>query len=265
MMMARWMCPVLAAAVMVPAMARGQAAERGAFVLRVGGDTIAVERFARTPSGVDGELGVKGSARVVYTAQTAPDAGVTAIDVRVWPLTAPDTAPPMQRVTLVFAGDSAVATVAGSGAAAGLVVHGARGAIPVVVNPSAVLMEQILMRARALGGRDSATVPVIVPGSAQTAAARVRWLGADSAVLSLGGVEARIRTDARGRLLGAAVPSQQLTIERVAGAPRLSLAPPDYSAPAGAPYTAEEVRVPHPGGFRLAGTLTLPSGRRGRI
>jgi len=35
---------------------------------------------------------------------------------------------------------------------------------------------------------------------------------------------------------------------------------PDYSAPADAPYTAEDVSVPAPGGFSLAGTLTLPKG-----
>jgi len=35
---------------------------------------------------------------------------------------------------------------------------------------------------------------------------------------------------------------------------------PDYSAPADAPYTAEDVVVPTPGGFMLAGTLTLPKG-----
>jgi dipeptidyl aminopeptidase/acylaminoacyl peptidase len=35
---------------------------------------------------------------------------------------------------------------------------------------------------------------------------------------------------------------------------------PDYSAPADAPYTAEEVLVKTSGGFMLAGTLTLPKG-----
>lgn len=35
---------------------------------------------------------------------------------------------------------------------------------------------------------------------------------------------------------------------------------PDYSAPADAPYTAEEVLVKTPSGFTLAGTLTLPKG-----
>jgi dienelactone hydrolase len=35
---------------------------------------------------------------------------------------------------------------------------------------------------------------------------------------------------------------------------------PDYSAPPDAPYTAEEVLVKTPGGYSLAGTLTLPRG-----
>jgi len=35
---------------------------------------------------------------------------------------------------------------------------------------------------------------------------------------------------------------------------------PDYSAPTDAPYTAEEVLIKTPGGFSLAGTLTLPKG-----
>jgi dipeptidyl aminopeptidase/acylaminoacyl peptidase len=34
----------------------------------------------------------------------------------------------------------------------------------------------------------------------------------------------------------------------------------DYSAPTGAPYTAEDVTVPTPAGHTLAGTLTLPAG-----
>lgn len=34
----------------------------------------------------------------------------------------------------------------------------------------------------------------------------------------------------------------------------------DYAAPAGAPYTAEDVTIPTPAGHTLAGTLTLPAG-----
>lgn len=45
--------------------------------------------------------------------------------------------------------------------------------------------------------------------------------------------------------------------------PAAPATPPDYSAPAGAPYTAEEVTVRTPAGHVLTGTLTLPA-RAGR-
>lgn len=40
---------------------------------------------------------------------------------------------------------------------------------------------------------------------------------------------------------------------------------PDYSAPADAPYTAEDVTIPTPAGHTLAGTLTLPKDAAGRV
>lgn len=51
--------------------------------------------------------------------------------------------------------------------------------------------------------------------------------------------------------------------DQAAAAPKPTPAPtpkPDYSAPPGANYTAEDVLVKTPGGFTLAGTLTLPKG-----
>jgi dipeptidyl aminopeptidase/acylaminoacyl peptidase len=47
-----------------------------------------------------------------------------------------------------------------------------------------------------------------------------------------------------------------------AGGKAKAAAPPstDYSAPAGAPYTAQNVTIPTPMGHTLAGTLTLPNG-----
>jgi len=51
--------------------------------------------------------------------------------------------------------------------------------------------------------------------------------------------------------------------EEAAAAPKPTPAPtpkPDYSAPADAPYTAEDVSVTTPMGHTLAGTLTLPKG-----
>jgi hypothetical protein len=254
---------LLAAALAIPAAARAQ--DRGAFLMVAGSDTVLVERFTRTPGAVAADAAITGRARIPFTLRTGPGATVSAMEFRVLAPGAADGAAPLQRGTLAFAGDSAVATLsAGAGPDRTVTARGTAGAVP-VVNPSAVLLEQLLMRARALGGRDSVTVPALVVGATQTIPARVRWVGADSAVLALGGAELFARVDAAGRLLGGTVPSQRLVITRVADASAIAVPKPDYSAPAGAPYTAEEVRVPHPGGFRLAGTLTLPKERRGRV
>lgn len=259
----KWIAALAAAGMMAaPGTARAQVLDRGAFVLRVAGDTIAVERFSREPGHVDGELAIAGRARSVYTMRTGGDGSVGGLEIRTWAAGAPDSLPPLQLATVTAAGDSAVVAMQGRTQQLTQTVHGARGALP-LVNPSAVMMEQVFLRARALGG-DSATVPVYVLGTTQTLPARVRRVGADSAVMVIAGVEVRARTDASGRMLGAAIASQRLQIDRVANA-AVGLAAPDYSAPAGAPYTAREVRVPHPGGFRLAGTLTIPNERHGRI
>jgi dipeptidyl aminopeptidase/acylaminoacyl peptidase len=58
-------------------------------------------------------------------------------------------------------------------------------------------------------------------------------------------------------LVGAALICGALPLSAQGGA---AAAKPDYSAPAGAPYTAEEVTVTTPMGHTLAGTLTLPKG-----
>lgn len=257
-------CGALLAAALAPAAARAQAGEQGTFVMRTGNDTIVVERFTRSVNGVEADAAVTGRAHIVYTLRTAADASATGMELRVWTQGAADTTPPAQHAVIAWAGDSAVQTIDAGGRHLVQTVHGARGALP-LVNPSAVLIEQILMRARALGARDSATVSVMPVGAAQLVPVRVAWLGADSAVAVLGGVEIRARVSAAGRLLGAVVPSQRLSIDRAAGPVSVTFRAPDYSAPAGAPYTAEEVRVPHPSGFTLAGTLTLPSRRSGRV
>jgi hypothetical protein len=86
------------------------------------------------------------------------------------------------------------------------------------INPSPSHMEQILRRARVIGG-DSVEVQVFVASSAgATVPAMVRFRG-DSATLAVGPVVIRARTDSAGRLLGGVVPSQGLVIERRDAAP----------------------------------------------
>jgi hypothetical protein len=79
-------------------------------------------------------------------------------------------------------------------------------------------MEQIVRRARAMGG-ESVQVPVFVASSGGvTRSASVRFAG-DSATLSLATTEVRVRVDPGGAILGGSVPAQGLTIQRREGTP----------------------------------------------
>ncbi|HYW09001.1 MAG TPA: hypothetical protein VE913_18725, partial [Longimicrobium sp.] len=254
---------IAAALLLAPAALAAQAQpERAAFVIRVGADTIALERFTRTAASVEGELTIRNQARIGYTLATAADARATGMRLRARADRDPVPGGAAQEMSIRFAGDTAVATVAGQDRRVA-----AAGAIP-FINPSFVLTEQMLMRGRRIGGRDSVSVPILEVNSMTVVPARIRWIGVDSAVVAIGNTEMRARVDAAGRLLGVAVPAQGLTVERVASLPATALAAgpaPDYSPPAGAPYAAREVRVPTPAGHALAGTLTLPAGARGRV
>jgi dipeptidyl aminopeptidase/acylaminoacyl peptidase len=68
------------------------------------------------------------------------------------------------------------------------------------------------------------------------------------------------RTELTGKFMqgGQTIPLTLKRSDQASAAPPTSK--PDYSAPAGAPYTAEDVSVKTPAGHTLAGTLTLPNG-----
>ena len=97
---------------------------------------------------------------------------------------------------------------------------------------------------------------------------RVRWRG-DTALVTLGPIEAWALVS-HGRAGRIEVPVQRVVGELWDGRDSLPPLPgtrrpvPDYTAPPGAPYTAEEVRIPVDS-FALAGTLTRPTGARGRV
>lgn len=243
------------------------AQETGGFLLRVGDDTVSVEQFTRTPREVTGRLLVRRRVPVTYRAELQADATLQRLTVAVLQADAPAEALPRQSGTLHFRGDSIVAETR-TGDSTGVERFGTRpgalayhGQLPMIS-----LLEQIVRRARVLGG-DSVQVPVFVlSGRGATADAVVRFPTADSARVLLGSIDARLAVDAQGRILGGTAQGTQV-IERVPSVPDrlLSAQAPDYSAPPGAPYRAEEVRITTPAGHVLAGTLTLPLNARGRL
>lgn len=258
---------VAVAPVLVPANLAAQGPERTEWRVKRGTETLATEHYTRGPGSLEGTVSVRGGAVFVYRMETRPDGAVARATLDVHASDAAEGVPPMGSMAVAFQGDSAVLERSGAAGTGMSRLASAAGAVP-FVNLSAGVLEQAVSRARALGG-DTATVPLFVVLGGTTLSAQVVGARTGEASITVNGVPLRLALDPEGRVLGGWVPSQGVVFERTAPAggrlPAGAGEVADYSAPPGAPYTAEDVRVPTPGGFALAGTLTLPRGGRGPV
>jgi uncharacterized protein len=238
----------------------GQAALEGSFVIRMGADTFAVESFGRSADRLEGEIAGRAIGRIAYRLSLGPAATTPELTLRAWRPGAAGDEAAFQDARVALRGDSAIVD-ATTPAGTQTQRLGTREGAFLYVNPSMAMMEQMVLRARALGG-DRVELPVFIVQGGLTVPATVTRLSADSVVVAIAGMEMRAAVAGDGRLLGGAIPAQNLSFSRVEG--RLAYAPaidpPDYSAPEGAPYTAEEVEVATEAGHTLAGTLTRPAG-----
>lgn len=229
----------------------------GAFLLRVGADTIAVERFERSASRLRGELLFRAAdQRWTYDLELDPGSGYAErMHTEFRRASSGVRSPALQSGEFVFAGDSVFVTVGARAPER----HGSRAGVTPYINPSFALQEHIARLAQARAA--DASVPAFAVSGGSTFDVRVSRVAADSLQIEVGGVVMLMQVDAAGDFVRGGVPSQGLTLTRVAQVDDalFTVAPPDYSAPAGAPYTALEVKVPTRSGFTLAGTLTLPT------
>lgn len=244
---------------------RAQGAPPGdLLILLAGTDTFAIERITRGATRLDSELLVRvAGVRMSLGVELAPSGGATHFRMALRHATSDSASPPMQSAVVRFTRDSAIAELSsGSG-----VVTQRFATSPDVVpflNPSMALLELVIARARAVGG-DSVEVPVWNAQGGRTTPATVVRVGADSVLVRLGAAM-RLAIDDDGRIAGGVIPAQSVRIVRVrrgaAASDAMSVERPDYTPPPGAPYTAEEVRIPTAAGHVLAGTLTIPAGAR---
>ena len=242
--------------------AGAQGAAPYTFRMLLGRDTVSSEVVQRTAARLEVDLIDKSArARWHYGLTLAPDGHVPEMTNAFFRLAKDDTAP-LQRAELTFTGDSVTVAISGN---VSRVEHLATqaGVVP-YINPSFAMVEQAIRRARAMGGAVD-TVPLFVVSGGQTVPAVIARNGADSVVVHIGTAAIRAAVDPDGRLLGAVIPVQGVTVIRLAGAHPLVSSPIDYGAPPGAPYTAEDVTVHTPEGLSLTGTLTLPTARPGRV
>lgn len=250
----------LAGALLLPATAYAQA---DVLVVKVGADTIAVETFTLTATHLEGELVTRGMGpRLKYSGDVVMGR-ISELRTAAYNASTTDTTA-LQTARLTFAEDSVFADVTASGRTTAQRLASMRGALP-LINLAFSFVQLATMQMSALQ-QDSADIPFFMVSGGQLLTGRLRRLKPDSFVHTLGGVNLVLKTDAQGRILSGAVPAQNVTIERSAGgAVRLESVKPDYSAPDGARYTAEPIVIPTPQGHTLAGTLTLPEQRTGRV
>jgi pimeloyl-ACP methyl ester carboxylesterase len=245
---------ILSVAWFFPTVLLSQQPERASFAVVSGKDTVTAERFTRTPTELMGDLidRVRGG-RIRYRATLGPEGLITRLETTT--MRSPgDTIG--QHATFTFSGDSMIAQI-GNAAPAHIPVT---PSVLAIVNPSVAFMEQMLIRARAIG-RDTVAIPIFVLGAPQAIPLTVTRMGRDSVRLDYAGISARLAASADGRVLGGSIPAQRIQLVRGGPLDTLQMAKRDYTAPADAPYTAEDVVVVTPAGLRLTGTLTIPRGR----
>ena len=229
------------------------------FVLKSGNDTIAVETMQRDGNDITSAMDARGSSRYTLDVKVDSQNLVSRLEIKAY---GEASTTPTAHAIVAIVDDSVFAQVGTGIQRAETKV----GAIP-WVNPSFALLQVLVQRARRLG-KGPATIPLFLIEGGKTVSATVTRLGADSTIVEVGGAELRLNTSSNGEVLGGAVPAQHSEIVRHTipySAKGVALAKPDYSAPANAPYTSEDVRVNTPGSFVLAGTLTMPRRRNARV
>ena len=201
-------------------------------------DTLIVERRTRAPGQLDGRVPRSHGAarRLTYTATLGADGLITRLSTRLF-RTASDT------IGRARARSRSAATASSSSEA--------RRRRRTCRGRSARWWSSIRrsrsssrwsMRARAMGG-ERAQFPIFIVGAPQVLPLTVTFIGPTRVTLSYAGVTMRLAVAASGQVLGGSIPAQRISITRGPALDALVAERRDYSAPAGAPYTAEDVVV----------------------
>lgn len=243
-----------------PAQARSASVKDAAtFLLKSGNDTIAVETMQQDGNDISSAMDARGTSRFTLDLRIDPQGLVSRLEVKAF--NEASTTPTAHAIVAIV--DDSVFAQVGPGLQRAVTKV---GAIP-WVNPSFALLQVLVQRARRLGAGPQ-TIPLFLIEGGTTVSATVTPHGGDSTLVEVGGAELRLHTSPGGEVLGGVIPAQHSEIVRTTtpfSAKGVALAGPDYSAPANAPFTNEQVRVTTPGSFVLAGTLTMPKRRTGRV
>lgn len=207
---------IVAGLLATPSLVRAQTPpDSGSFVVRHGSEIVATERFARTPTHLEGTLAIHNAKKTSqrYTAVVAPDATLPLIEVTV--REGEDTgavkARVVERARVIFRQDSAaVDAVSGNGLVT-RIFGTTSGAVP-YLNLSFALLEQAVRRAFA--APKATAVPFFNLGGGQTISAQLVRFSPDSMRVDIGATQFRLRVDSAGRVLGGGIPAQGVVVQR---------------------------------------------------
>ena len=240
------------------------AAQSGAFVVRLGNDTVAIEQYTLTAERLQGEQVIRTprTQHRIYTATLGPAGAVQRFELATHNVSDPN--PTEQKATIEFRGDSAIATTEGGDSTVTRRIKVSMHAAP-YLGQSAALVELLARRARAAGG-DWYTTVVLPVGATEPWDVTVNRLGRDSMTITLGPIgPLRMRVDDRGTLLGLSGigSTMQVTVERVPSLDLATLGRTFAARPLGALSPADSVKTTI-AGAALAVRYSRPS-MRGRV
>lgn len=191
-------------------------------ITRLGTDTVAVERYTRTASKLEGDLVLRyPRVRTLhYVADLAPNGAIKSMTTTVVRASAAPGSPPTLRMVTNFGDTVAVIETMRNGqrdtAASGRRVY--RGGVSPFIGTEPTsygVYEQLLAAAKL--GRDTASYVLVAPGSDPSPSIILRRRGADSVAFTStffpGWIEVA-RVDSRGRILG--VDATPTTIKTIA-------------------------------------------------
>ena len=193
-----------------------QAPERGAYVVRLGADTVAVESYVRTRDRIEVDAVLRTPTTIVrhYVVSLAPSGAPTKLE---FDARRPDGSAPPTHATVTPGADTTVVVLTQGDSTRTLRVP-ARQAVP-FVNFTYPMLELATMRAVA-SKADSTDVVIVGLGAPEANVLPVKKLGRDSLTIWFFGDPMHARVDPKGRLLGleALATTQKVIVEHRASA-----------------------------------------------
>ena len=208
------LCSLIVAGLVAPAVLPAQS---GQFIVLLGRDTLAIEKYTRTADRLQGEQVVRSPRTVhrIYTVSFGPG-GTTQRFELVTHNVSGAPGPLETRAIMAFAGESAITTAPRGDSTRTVRAKVGPGALP-YLGQAFGLVEEVARRARAAGG-DRYTSAMLALGDTDPLAVTVTRRGSDSLTFMLGGIgPLRARVDERGTLLGVSGigGTAQIIVERV--------------------------------------------------